>query len=638
MFKFFNNKSFLLCLIIAFGSYLRLFELINIPLTHDELSALYRLKFNSFSDLINYGVKVDGHPAGIHLFLYLWTNLFGTHDFMVKLPFVFMGISSIYLSYYLAKSWYNYKVGLLVSSYISTIQFTVLYSLIARPYISGLFLVLIMVIFWKKIVVDKNQKIVNYLLFIISASLCTYNHHFSMLFCVLVALTGVFIVDLSNRRNYWLSLVAIIILYLPHFSILYYQLFVSKGLKWLAEPNATFLAEHLKYILQYSYVSYLLIICLSILSVLNIKFYSIKKSLYVIPMLWFLLPIIIGVSYSIFISPVIQNSMLIFSLPFLFLFLFAGIKNIKQSYLFILILAVLSSNTYALINQRLSFEVLKKQPFSSFAQLINDFDELKTKKHAIIYDMNPNYVDFYLQRIDVDTRPISFFKNLTPQKLDSFLITNTDKEFLVCGNISRKNFPIIKEYFPFIVDKDYGFTYEHYIFSKDTTNQQIEEPFQNITLVFNDSHSQNHSVLNGQDLHHLSKEKLILPNKKTVLYESKLKDIVKDVHFFIDLYVEIQAQNNLNGYLISDIILNENTIKRYSLNLSKPTLKLNPSGLNSFFLPIRLTSADLDSKTLENLIIKISLVNKSESSIIVDNLQVETFEGNKFVSSLVKDF
>ena len=635
MSKFFNNKIFLLCLIIAFGSYLRLFELFNIPLTHDELSALYRLKFNSFSDLINYGVKVDGHPAGIHLFLYLWTNLFGTHDYIVKLPFVFMGISSIYLSYYLAKSWYNYKVGLLVSSYISTIQFTVLYSLIARPYISGLFFVLIMVIFWKKIVIDKNQKTVNYLLFIISASLCTYNHHFSMLFCLLVALTGVFIVDLSNRRNYWLSLIAIIILYLPHISILYYQLFISKGLKWLAQPNATFFTEHLKYILQFSDVSYLLIICLSILSVLNIKFYRIKKTLYFIPLLWFLLPIIIGVLYSIFNSPVIQNSMLIFSLPFLFLFLFAGIKNIKQSYLFILILAVLSSNTYALVNQRLSFEVLKKQPFSSFAELIDDFDELKTKKHAIIYDMNPNYVDFYLQKIDVDTQPISFFKNLTPQKLDSFLIINTDKELLVCGNISRKNFPIIKKYFPFIVDKDYGFTYEHYIFSKDTTNQHIEEPFKKITLQFNDTHSQYQPTLNGQDL---PKQKLILPNKKIDLYESKLKDIVKDVHFFIDINIDIQTQNNLNGYLISDIILNDNRLKRYSLNLSKPSLNLKPSGLKSFFLPVDLTSANLDSKDLENLIIKISLVNKGDSSIIVQNLQVETFAGNKFVYSLVKDF
>ena len=149
--------------------------------------------------------------------------------------------------------------------------------------------------------VDKNQKIVNYFLFIISASLCTYNHHFSLLFCVLVALTGVFIVDLSNRRNYWLSLVAIVILYLPHFSILHYQLFVSKGLKWLAEPSATFLTEHLKYILQYSYVSYLLIFSLSIFSFLNINFNNIKKP-YIIPMIWFLLPIIIGVSYSIFIS------------------------------------------------------------------------------------------------------------------------------------------------------------------------------------------------------------------------------------------------------------------------------------------------------------------------------------------------
>lgn len=214
--------------------------------------------------------------------------------------------------------------------------------------------------------------------------------------------------------------------------------------------------------------------------------------------------------------------MLISSLPFLFLFLFAGIKNLKRRYLFILILAVLSSNTYALFNQRLSFEVLKKQPFSSFAELILGFDELKIKKHAIIYDMNPNYVDFYLRKIDFDTRPISFFKNITPQKLDSFLIANTDKEFLVCGNISRKNFPIIKKYFPYIIDKDYGFTYEHYIFSKDTTNRHIEEPFQKITLEFTDSHPQNQSIFIGQDINEMTVDKLIQQDEKEELYESKL--------------------------------------------------------------------------------------------------------------------
>ena len=107
---------------------------------------------------------------------------------------------------------------------------------------------------------------------------------------------------------------------------------------------------------------------------------------------------------------------------------------------------------------------------------------------------------------------------------------------------------------------------------------------------------------------------------------------------FIDIYIDIQTQNNLNGYLISDIILNDNRLKRYSLNLSKPSLNLKPSGLKSFFLPVDLTSANLDSKDLENLIIKISLVNKGDSSIIVQNLQVETFAGNKFVYSLVKDF
>lgn len=65
-----KNKAVLI-LILLTGSILRLYRLFQIPFTHDEFSALFRTHFPTFLELIEKGVKVDGHPAGVQVFLYL---------------------------------------------------------------------------------------------------------------------------------------------------------------------------------------------------------------------------------------------------------------------------------------------------------------------------------------------------------------------------------------------------------------------------------------------------------------------------------------------------------------------------------------------------------------------------------------
>ena len=60
----------LLVLILIIAIILRLWDFESISLMNDELSALHRLQFNSFSDLRLYGIRPDGHPAGVQVFLY----------------------------------------------------------------------------------------------------------------------------------------------------------------------------------------------------------------------------------------------------------------------------------------------------------------------------------------------------------------------------------------------------------------------------------------------------------------------------------------------------------------------------------------------------------------------------------------
>ena len=92
-----SNRT-ILFLILLVAAALRFYNYFEIPYTHDEFSALFRTQFDSFSELIAKGVKIDGHPAGVHVFLYYWTKIFGYSEWIVKLPFTILSICSVYLS------------------------------------------------------------------------------------------------------------------------------------------------------------------------------------------------------------------------------------------------------------------------------------------------------------------------------------------------------------------------------------------------------------------------------------------------------------------------------------------------------------------------------------------------------------
>ena len=64
-----RNKNYLLLLFILIaGSVLRLLFIDHIPFTHDEFSAMSRLHFNTFSDLIDKGVRLTVTRPGCRCF------------------------------------------------------------------------------------------------------------------------------------------------------------------------------------------------------------------------------------------------------------------------------------------------------------------------------------------------------------------------------------------------------------------------------------------------------------------------------------------------------------------------------------------------------------------------------------------
>ena len=64
-----NNSLILFLLLVA--STLRLYNVFDLQYTYDELSAVDRLRFDSFSELITKGVMIDAHPALVQVWMYL---------------------------------------------------------------------------------------------------------------------------------------------------------------------------------------------------------------------------------------------------------------------------------------------------------------------------------------------------------------------------------------------------------------------------------------------------------------------------------------------------------------------------------------------------------------------------------------
>lgn len=464
-----HPNKLILAFIITIAAILRFYHFFDLPFMWDELSALNRLHFSSISELIEKGVKPDGHPAGVQVFLYYWIQLFGNAEWVVKLPFNLMGLASIYIFYRITSIWFSEKSGLLAASFMASLQFFILYSPIARPYISGLFLSLLMVFYWSQYMfrVPARKYLVGFVLF---AALSAYNHHFSLLFAAIVGFTGLFVIKKSQAKEYIISGIAIFALYLPHLPVFFHQLGIGgiggEG-RWLAEPSSYFILEFIEWSFQYSLLMMLMVFALLVFSIF---FYQLKskdkwiKSIILI--IWFTLPLAIGYLYSTLINPVIQYSVFIFSFPYLIILISAGAGKLRNNIVFPLIIIIIGLNIYSLIVERQHFKIIFKQPFELTAQSTKA--EINKNNSAFtIYNTIPSYQHYYFEKygLDVNNSHSIYNKQYTLSELDHLLREINANTIISCG-LAPEMVPLIQKHFPYFVQRTFAYTMDIYVFSK----------------------------------------------------------------------------------------------------------------------------------------------------------------------------
>lgn len=388
----------ILIIILGISAVLRFYHFTEIPFMHDEFSAVFRTEFSSFSEMIEKGVKPDGHPAGIQVFIYYWIKNFGKAELLIKLPFVLMGILSVWLIYLVGRMWHNDTVAIICASFISALQYTVMYSQIARPYISGFFFSLAMVYFWSRLMLYPSNKFnKNALFYIIASVLCAYNHHFSLLFAAIVGVSGLMFIPRRYLLRYILSGLLIFILYIPHLGIFQAQLHTGGVGGWLAKPEKTFFLEYLYYIFNYSLLS-----VFTALALFLTGFYYFKKSPFnwrreILFTVWFILPVIIGYWYSVQYNPVLQYSVLLFSFFPLMFILFGNIPKQKSSVNLMLAAVILSVNIFTLISERQHYRIFYASPYEN---IVSDYVVASQKYSNVVpvIDSHKRITSYYLEK------------------------------------------------------------------------------------------------------------------------------------------------------------------------------------------------------------------------------------------------
>lgn len=393
------GEKIALLIILIVAAVLRFYNFSDFSLSNDELSALSRLNYDSFYDLIMEAVRIDGHPPAAQVLLWYLTRWFGDSVFVVRLPFVLAGIASVYFVFRLGKEWISTTAGLLVAAFFATLAFPILYSRLARPYALGMLFVSMASLFWVRIV-KKKEKPADYVWLALSLTMCGFSHYFAALVGAILSVAGLLLVGRARLKKYILSLIGGFALFAPYIHVFLFQLNTGGVGQWLGPPENDWLWNHVDYAFNNS--SFVQIAAL-VIGVRGFTLYKTKKTMvnHLLPLVLFILPFLIGFFYSRWVNPVLQNSTLVFSFPFFLVFLFSGWKDENPRHNLIAVYAI---TLLLIVDTVVSSGFYKKDHFGVFKELaghVSDWNEKLEGDALLIGDYNsPFYIHYYLDQID----------------------------------------------------------------------------------------------------------------------------------------------------------------------------------------------------------------------------------------------
>jgi len=477
--KFIREHS-LFILILGASVVLRFLPLLDYQFTLDELSGLNRTRFDSFSELIEKGVKIDAHPALIQVLIFYLVKLFGFSNWIIKLPFLLFSLGATVYAYRFGLRNFSKRVGLFASAVFSFSLVFVFYSPIARMYISGVFFSMALLFHFYEIVFLKNTKTSQFVLLGCFALLSALNQHINALFALSVCMSGLFYLSKTTRKPYLLTCILTVSVYLPHLPITLYQLGVGGiGLEqggWLEKPEwySVFYFLRLLFGTGKTYWFILAILLIKFLFDGPVKLQA--KQTYLAVLFFFNYWVVY--QYSIHFSPVYQHSVMLFSGVAVILFV-CSFFDFKRDLLFYPSLSLLTAGL-------LYTSYIKKDFFNQTITTVFEYQFQRTFEYQreygaeniypVFFDADEFMRDLYFDKYNGKFNfQMSSDSGIQSTAAFNALLASLKQELLILSSATPVHEAMARLYFPYLIENTGTQANKYKVFAKSGSDKQKTE-------------------------------------------------------------------------------------------------------------------------------------------------------------------
>jgi len=349
-----------------------------------------------------------------------------------------------------------------------------MYSQLARPYAPGLFFTMLAAYFVARFSEERKANWKHVAGFAIAGAGAAYSHYFSLYTTLLLGVAGLFLVTKENRKLYFVAALSAVVLFLPHITFTLSQ-FAIGGVGgpggWLGAPTNEFFGAHFFYIFNSSLG--LMIVLLFFSSVaLFFNFRRTGKRQIAMFFLW-LIPMLTGYFYSVYVNPVLQHSVLLFSFPFLIMLIFSWLpydENSTWSYRYAIVMMI---PILWYITAYKPFRLTDH--FGRLKEIVEVYErterEFGNDKVDVMFNVDGRYfIDYYRKRkrkINVSNDHYLRFDGKELLQLRE-AVQNSNADYFVYGWSTRESFPaaedIIRDKFPCLIEKHEWFNSAVYVY------------------------------------------------------------------------------------------------------------------------------------------------------------------------------
>lgn len=342
--------TFSLTIIVLIGAFFRINNLASKSLWMDEIGQVLVASSGSVFSVIDKSKFHLSPPLDyiiLHYFLY-----FGDSDFIVRLPAAVFGILSIILIYKVGKILFSEKEGLVCAFLLSISPMAIWYSQEGRMYSLFMFLSLLSLFFFIKVLQTQEENIGWGFGFVFSTVLLLYTHYFAFFVILSEVIFFMFMVFKSrysggvggistNIKKIKIIYFIFYLVIISEFFIFYIDVFLfqtiglQRVLKYGMLSNASFFTSIFTAVSHNLSVGGLLEILLYVLFLIPFTFGIIVfnkkyKDQISLLFLWILMPVVASFFLTYFRGPMTTTRNMIFILPPFIILISRGLINISN--------------------------------------------------------------------------------------------------------------------------------------------------------------------------------------------------------------------------------------------------------------------------------------------------------------------